>query len=249
MKGMLSLLQYIVILNCLYVQAQSKYFSKSLQWNNNYVQEFRKAIIINDNYTVLIANIYPTFTGNWQNGIVFLSSDGDTSNINTFSNPNSGHIGAFDAIAEYNEVIVVGQLTPIWDSTTDQSYVQTINIDNNYVNITTLGQYPSAIQAIHKCLDGGYLLAGRIIPNYPNSPQWLEMYAVKLNSQLDIEWEHIYDDIGYFYNNFLTDILPASDGNGFYLLGTVNFSFNVSAQNTTGRIAIIHINELGEVLN
>ncbi|OWY23310.1 hypothetical protein C7N43_06980, partial [Sphingobacteriales bacterium UPWRP_1] len=55
-------------------------------------------------------------------------------------------------------------------------------------------------------------------------------------------------DLGYYYDNYLTDILPAPDGSGYYLLGTVNFYFNTIASVAHGQIAVLHVNNTGEVI-
>ncbi|OWY24738.1 hypothetical protein C7N43_27555, partial [Sphingobacteriales bacterium UPWRP_1] len=243
MKVIYCLFQFLVFCNYLFIHAQPKYFANSVQWNDYFTQEFRKAIPTGNNYTILVGNIYPTFPGHWQNGVSYMDKYGNCTPAITYTNPFAGDLGNFDSCLKNDLLLIVGQLSPVWDTTTYQAYCQWINTNNDLTELIPLVNYPSAIRAIYPCADGGYLLVGRVIPNYPNTPQWLEMYAVKLNDQFDIEWERIYNDLGYYYDNYLTDILPAPDGNGYYLLGTIKWGGSMFE---SGDILLMKINNAGE---
>ncbi|HRK29206.1 MAG TPA: hypothetical protein PK239_18165 [Chitinophagales bacterium] len=242
MKKCIFLIVGLLIGYCQFALTQPKYFANAVIWDGNYIQELRKVEYVSSNDVLLVGNIKSSFGTYWQNAYSYMDKYGNCTPIVTFANPSVGDLGNFSAYLNGNILLLVGLLTPEWDSTTSQAYIQHINISNNTNDIVYLTNYPSSIREIYPCIDGGYLLVGRITPEYPSSPQTFQMYAVKLNHQFDIEWERIYNDMGFSYDNYLTDIMPAPDGSGYYLLGTVKWGANAD-------IILLHIDHYGNPLN
>ncbi|OWY22014.1 PKD domain-containing protein [Sphingobacteriales bacterium UPWRP_1] len=229
------------------LEAQPKYFSKI--YDNGVFQDFMSVKLNNENFIIL--GNFTTFATPWS--IMLFNMDNYCDSIwKREIVLTEGEIVSGDFIITTGGYAMVGNKTLSWEdnqTTAYQAHVTTTDMQGTLLDIIPLSNLPSTALGITKTQDGGYLIVGSIVPDYPNNPPYnTEMYAVKLNDQFDIEWERIYNDLGYYYDNYLTDILPAPDGSGYYLLGTVNFYFNTIAWVTHGQIAILHINNTGEVI-
>jgi len=221
--------------------AQPKYFSKI--YDNGVFQSFRSVKSINDKF-IFLGN-FTTSQIPWS--IMLFNMDNNCDSIwkKEIVLP-EGEIVSGDFVITASGYTMVGNKTLLWEdnyTTAYQAHLTTTDTEGNLANIIPLSSLPSTALGITSTEDGGYLIIGSIIPNYPNVlPYDIQMYAVKLNHQFAIEWERIYNDMGFSYDNYLTDIMPAPDGSGYYLLGTVKWGANAD-------IILLHIDHYGNPLN
>ncbi|OWY24737.1 hypothetical protein C7N43_27550 [Sphingobacteriales bacterium UPWRP_1] len=190
--------------------------------------------------------VNPDTANYWNSCFFYMQNNGDTANTRFYAHPtisNADHIIKDIVLTQFG-FAMAGFTTGNWGEGYSQTLFQTTNFSGDIIQYKTICEYPSSSAKLLKTVEGGYLMIGAVVPDYPNNPPYnTEMYAVKLNDQFDIEWEHIYNDLGYYYDNYLTDILPAPDGSGYYLLGTIKWGGSLFE---SGDILLMKINNEGE---
>jgi hypothetical protein len=126
------------------------------------------------------------------------------------------------------------------NSTTSLSSVYLVRIDHqgNLIDQTTLtpplsGNYTNIGYGICSTPDGGYLVGGS-----SGTQGWSTPYLCKLNANLVIEWDTLYEQYANIYSR-LSEIKPAKDGNGYWAIANINTTYE------EGDIALLRINNTG----
>jgi len=224
---------------------QNKYYWRAYQFDGYKTHELRKVVVQQNGYWTIIANINPDTAYYWQGGLMNITFSGEVLYSQFYNHPtySNGDFSLFDGIETDAGFAITGFMTGNWGSNYSMGSFAVADESGALQYSLSFDSAPSSMSAIEYTTDGGYLIVGVIVPDYPGtSPYYQQMYAVKLNHQFDIEWERIYNDMGFSYDNYLTDIMPAPDGSGYYLLGTVKWGANAD-------IILLHIDHYGNPLN
>jgi len=90
----------------------------------------------------------------------------------------------------------------------------------NFISRKPITGYPESgmINSIHETSDGGFILCGTVDQlNYANMVSFTKMYLVKLDANLDVQWQEIIDSE---YPSYGVDALPSGDG-GYIVTGHI----------------------------
>ncbi len=186
---------FLLLLTPTLVMSQSKYWGKKLSYTENKTHSMRKVKMITDNNYVAIMGINPDTSNNWNSCFFYLQNNGDTANTHFYIHPtinNADHIIKDIVLTDFG-FAMSGFTTGNWEEEYSQTLFQTTNFGGDIIQYKIISEYPSYSVKLIRTVDGGYIMIGAIVPEYPaNPPYYSQLYAVKLNSQLDIEWERIY---------------------------------------------------------
>ncbi|MGB1206194.1 MAG: T9SS type A sorting domain-containing protein [Chitinophagales bacterium] len=123
-----------------------------------------------------------------------------------------------------------------------RTYYVMVNEQGEFLKSDTLGPISSSNGAYTCCRtsDNGYFLAGEILTG--NGSGNIHPYLIKLNEEGVQVWDSIY--YNYPGRAYFKDIIPATDGSGYYVLGGKNLIFT----GTQGDIILLKIDELGDTI-
>ncbi|OWY25118.1 PKD domain-containing protein [Sphingobacteriales bacterium UPWRP_1] len=242
MKKILLYLFFILTVQSV-IQAQSKYFERVY-----YVQaisDARKIFLNPDGTYTIIGNTmsYPNLIG--APFYMRLNEFGDTLALRQYlySNLNTT---AWDAVqTQYGYAVAACQ--PQTDTSVGcRANLMRITYNGDLLNLSIAGNdtiYQSWGRSILYTPDGGYVLAGLIIPQTGSNNK---LYIVKLKADGSAEWEKMYN---YFpYHNSFRGILPAPEG-GYYAVASIRrwAEVGVGTLQYIGDILLYKLDEDGNV--
>lgn len=220
--------------------AQPKYFETSLNWYPTTANQNGVKLFEGNNSQYLIGGLVNNYTPYvWNTCSIIVDNLGslvDTNEYHIDTTLFSG-VNMYDMLPTNYGYIMVGFIN---SATTSLSSVYLVRLDHqgNLIDQTTLtpplsGNYTNIGYGICSTPDGGYLVGGS-----SGIQDWASPYLCKLNANLEIEWDTIYEQ---YTNNFskILRIKPAKDGNGYWTIANINTTYD------EGDVALLRINNTG----
>ncbi|QQS30587.1 MAG: PKD domain-containing protein [Sphingobacteriales bacterium] len=220
-------------------QAQGKHFNKTYWWGRTHdgrrsIENVDKSIIVCGNYT----NIQG---GNVHGYLLKISETGDSIWHKTY--PYLGEQTYFShLISIEGGYALTGVIHATSNEFSYRGFLLKTDENGNPLQFTYTGEpadtMPSYIWDMVRTPDGGYLMAGHKINEWI-FPYYRKFYLVKLNANLQTEWEQVYDN--YTYSNIFSGIAPISNGGGYLLWGSANI-FLAGSQTSDLLLAKVDVN-------
>ncbi|HRI29590.1 MAG TPA: hypothetical protein PK715_16140, partial [Chitinophagales bacterium] len=217
-------MKYVLFMVCLLslwqAEAQKKYFNRTY----TYLSSGSRVVEDTDKNFITIGGRYLQNLGVWERVFLKTNAYGDSLTVRQY--PEYG-IGYFSSLlpTEYGYAISGYLYINPSDEYSYRGFLLKIDENGNPLQFAYTGApadtMPSNIYAMLRTPDGGYIMAGHKINEWV-FPNYRKFYLVKLNADLQTEWEHVYDN--YSYSNLFKAIAPAADG-GYMLWGTANLLY------------------------
>jgi len=214
-------MKYVLFMVCLLslwqAEAQKKYFNRTY----TYLSSGSRVVEDTDKNFITIGGRYLQNLGVWERVFLKTNAYGDSLTVRQY--PEYG-IGYFSSLlpTEYGYAISGYLYINPSDEYSYRGFLLKIDENGNPLQFAYTGApadtMPSNIYAMLRTPDGGYIMAGHKINEWV-FPNYWKFYLVKLNADLQTEWEHVYDN--YSYSNIFSGIAPAPDG-GYMLWGPAN---------------------------
>ncbi len=151
----------------------------------------------------------------------------------------------YDMLKNEEGFFIVGHVIEIEEiNALRHSFYSQLDDENDFSskNIVGILTEKNRAKSCVQTVDDGYILAGFHKPN-PDIP-WEELYLIRLSSTYEVQWDTTYANLPYDYRSYFNDIIANPDGT-FHLLATVEDNWS----NPQGKVAIMHIDSVGEILN
>ena len=224
----------VCLLSNLSLKSQSKYFEKDIGWSD--VHEGLKIRLVSDT-SFLVCGTFISLTEFIKKTYSMqLDLVGDVTNLSIYEHDLGGDMTFRDVAITSSGFAFVGWMSgiPAFDA-----YLLFSDFNGEQDTLLNIGNetYSTSARTMLLTDDDGFLIGGYTILNTITN-DW-ELWLTKVDSAGIKIWEHTYEE--YPKDNYISELLPRPGG-GCYAIGTINSSF------TTGHVAILEIDEMGEII-
>ena len=235
---------FILIISLFFIKnkklnAQEKYFEKQYVWD--FIHNGFSILPNNQNNYIISGQARDNDLYNWYSYAIEIDKYGNEFPVTRYLEFEPNYNGAMKEMIKTEYGFFLGGWGHNPDIDDDgRTYYVMINEQGAYIKSDTLGTttYAHYNYTCSRTSDNGYFLAGEIVTGSGSSG--IRPYLIKLNATGEQEWDSIY--YNYPGRAYFNDIIPATDGSGYYILATINSSSD------TGDILILKMDEVGTVI-